>query len=268
MSIPTVLSPIEARPLSDHFPPAPPDPLPELVRSLNRALHESQEYLRGNSSSYESVLLPTVRISPLPRISPLRPLKEDLNEHVLLDACYSAPDDNTPRLAYADWLQKRGHPEAADYIRIECGIWPTEEVHELRKMTSAALALEFWQSRFDGLKNRCLLSIPREPAKAPDVREKLPRDYFFRREFIRGLPSRVVIAGGRLLDLFHTCTEDQVLWLANDLWVPCNPDKTIHRGIYGNMFAHYRGERLSRLIREHLAQSKLIAPGTRTHVFP
>jgi uncharacterized protein (TIGR02996 family) len=38
----------------------------------------------------------------------------------LLDAIFDAPDDDTPRLVYADWLQEHGQPNYAEFIRLQC----------------------------------------------------------------------------------------------------------------------------------------------------
>jgi uncharacterized protein (TIGR02996 family) len=38
----------------------------------------------------------------------------------LLAAIIANPDDDTPRLVYADWLQENGQPERAEFIRLQC----------------------------------------------------------------------------------------------------------------------------------------------------
>jgi uncharacterized protein (TIGR02996 family) len=38
----------------------------------------------------------------------------------LLAAIRAAPDDDAPRLIYADWLNDHGQPERAEFIRIQC----------------------------------------------------------------------------------------------------------------------------------------------------
>ncbi|AWM35950.1 hypothetical protein GobsT_63090 [Gemmata obscuriglobus] len=38
----------------------------------------------------------------------------------LLDAIFDAPDDDTPRLVYADWLQEHGQEAYAQFIRLQC----------------------------------------------------------------------------------------------------------------------------------------------------
>lgn len=41
-------------------------------------------------------------------------------EHALLSAIRNSPDDDTPRLVYADWLEEHGQPDRAEFIRVEC----------------------------------------------------------------------------------------------------------------------------------------------------
>jgi uncharacterized protein (TIGR02996 family) len=38
----------------------------------------------------------------------------------ILAAIQEAPDDDTPRLVYADWLAEHGDPERAEFIRVQC----------------------------------------------------------------------------------------------------------------------------------------------------
>ena len=38
----------------------------------------------------------------------------------LLVAIRAAPDDDAPRLVYADWLDEHGQPERAEFIRVQC----------------------------------------------------------------------------------------------------------------------------------------------------
>ena len=40
----------------------------------------------------------------------------------LLDAHPQRPEDDTPRLHYADWLETRGQPERAEFIRAQCAL--------------------------------------------------------------------------------------------------------------------------------------------------
>ena len=38
----------------------------------------------------------------------------------LLAAITANPDEDTPRLIYADWLQENGEPDRAEFIRLQC----------------------------------------------------------------------------------------------------------------------------------------------------
>jgi uncharacterized protein (TIGR02996 family) len=46
-----------------------------------------------------------------------------MSEHdALVQAILAAPDDDTPRLVYADWLDDHGDPARAEFIRAQCAI--------------------------------------------------------------------------------------------------------------------------------------------------
>jgi uncharacterized protein (TIGR02996 family) len=40
-------------------------------------------------------------------------------ENVFLEAILEDPDDDTPRLVYADWLQEHVDPERGEFIRVQ-----------------------------------------------------------------------------------------------------------------------------------------------------
>ena len=42
------------------------------------------------------------------------------DESALLAAILAHPDEDTPRLMYADWLEEHGRPERAEFIRLQC----------------------------------------------------------------------------------------------------------------------------------------------------
>jgi len=44
------------------------------------------------------------------------------DQDAFLDAIFAAPDDDAPRLVYADWLEEHGQPEYAELIRLRCQI--------------------------------------------------------------------------------------------------------------------------------------------------
>jgi uncharacterized protein (TIGR02996 family) len=37
-----------------------------------------------------------------------------------IDAILASPDDDAPRLIYADWLEERGESARAEFIRVQC----------------------------------------------------------------------------------------------------------------------------------------------------
>ncbi|MBX9580391.1 MAG: TIGR02996 domain-containing protein [Gemmataceae bacterium] len=45
----------------------------------------------------------------------------------ILAAIRAAPDDDTPRLVYADWLDDHGHPEQAEFIRVQVELEPIRD---------------------------------------------------------------------------------------------------------------------------------------------
>jgi uncharacterized protein (TIGR02996 family) len=44
------------------------------------------------------------------------------DERALLNAVIAAPDDDLPRLVYADWLEEHGREERAELIRVQCNL--------------------------------------------------------------------------------------------------------------------------------------------------
>src|SRR6476646_2008450 len=75
----------------------------------------------------------------------------------LLDAIFDNPDDDTPRLVYADWLQENGHEDYAQFIRLSCRIDravlpPDERAHLRRERHQLWKAITQSSPRaFDGL---------------------------------------------------------------------------------------------------------------------
>jgi uncharacterized protein (TIGR02996 family) len=56
------------------------------------------------------------------RLAPRVGLPEVVVEDELLAAVVRAPDDDGPRLIYADWLEERGDPARAELIRVQCAL--------------------------------------------------------------------------------------------------------------------------------------------------
>jgi uncharacterized protein (TIGR02996 family) len=55
----------------------------------------------------------------LPAIAPLRPSVGPVEAAFLRDIL-AHPEDDTPRLVFADWLEEHGAPERAEFIRLQC----------------------------------------------------------------------------------------------------------------------------------------------------
>src|SRR5262245_36899597 len=45
-----------------------------------------------------------------------------MSHEAFLQDILEHPDDDTPRLVYADWLDDHGDPERAEFIRVQCQI--------------------------------------------------------------------------------------------------------------------------------------------------
>jgi uncharacterized protein (TIGR02996 family) len=65
-------------------------------------------------------------------------------EAALLNAIRAHPDEDTPRLVYADWLQENDRPERAEFIRLQCAIarLPDSAKEKAEKQTRATELLE------------------------------------------------------------------------------------------------------------------------------
>jgi uncharacterized protein (TIGR02996 family) len=68
-----------------------------------------------------------------------------------LDAIFDNPDDDLPRLVYADWLEEHGEGTYAEFIRLQCAVarlpWNGPEATELWKRISPVwnrLEEEWW----------------------------------------------------------------------------------------------------------------------------
>ena len=59
-----------------------------------------------------------------------------MDENALLAAIAAHPDDDVPRLAYADWLEDSGDPDRAEFVRVQCEVArepPMERLIALRR---------------------------------------------------------------------------------------------------------------------------------------
>jgi uncharacterized protein (TIGR02996 family) len=65
----------------------------------------------------------------------------------LLAAVCEQPDDDVPRLVFADWCEENGQPERAEFIRVQCRIAQLAE-HEPERETLGARELALWKAHF------------------------------------------------------------------------------------------------------------------------
>lgn len=113
----------------------------------------------------------------------------------LLHAVLANPDDDLPRLVFADWLNDNGEPERAEFIRIQCRLGDSDRLRpltwrEARIMLSAA-------SRPDEyLSNRANELLARDPlmflgGAAFDVGVKFGMSLGWSRGFVSHVPGRL-----------------------------------------------------------------------------
>ena len=114
----------------------------------------------------------------------------------LLRAIIESPDDDAPRLVYADWVDEHGDPDRAEFIRLQC------ELELIELGTPEAMA------RYSALSDRChsLLNAHNKAWVAADL-AAVPTSPHARFLFRRGMvheamcPVRnFVTHGDRLLD--------------------------------------------------------------------
>jgi uncharacterized protein (TIGR02996 family) len=60
-----------------------------------------------------------------------------MTHDAFLQAIIDTPDDDTPRLVYADWLDEHGEPERAEFIRVQVGLARLPEDDPLRQGLAA-----------------------------------------------------------------------------------------------------------------------------------
>jgi uncharacterized protein (TIGR02996 family) len=94
-----------------------------------------------------------------------------MKNDAFLQAILDAPDDDTPRLVYADWLDEHGDPERAEFIRVQC------ELARLRELDPQRVGLE--------AKGRTLLAAAGTAWVGPLV--GLTKEWIFRRGFVEGI---------------------------------------------------------------------------------
>jgi uncharacterized protein (TIGR02996 family) len=104
-------------------------------------------------------------------------------EEALLQAIHANPDDDTPRLVYADWLDEHGQPERAGFIRVQIELdarddYSSDEHHKLfvRELSLSSKHEEKWAAQLSQF------------ADAIDDQRIVV-------EFVRGFPEKLNLAG-------------------------------------------------------------------------
>ena len=106
-----------------------------------------------------------------------------MSDHdALLTAIAEHPEEDTPRLMYADWLEENGDPERADFVRIQVelarpGLSGGEKSALVRRHRSYLMGFEWhWKAslpKIDGVEwgdfNRGLIEEVRAPTERPVI---------------------------------------------------------------------------------------------------
>jgi uncharacterized protein (TIGR02996 family) len=102
------------------------------------------------------------------------------DEDALLAAIVAHPDDDTPRLVYADWLDEHGQPDRAEFIRLQCELAQVSEADQSQKSLQRAAWL-LWRHTKEWL---------------PQPSESLPGARY---RFRRGFPELMEVDARHLL---------------------------------------------------------------------
>lgn len=117
------------------------------------------------------------------------------------------PEDDTPRLIFADWLDDNGEPERAEFIRVQCAIWTVETTcgcggksggHKQtggQHTNGGCAAMELRWPNPDG--------PPRARIRAVDLLEKMVQRY----DRNSRMPAKYVWAGPAVEELAYGDTE-------------------------------------------------------------
>jgi uncharacterized protein (TIGR02996 family) len=104
------------------------------------------------------------------------------DEPALLAAIHAHPDEDTPRLAYADWLDEHDRPERAAFIRLQCD--PARSADDPDEAEFLVAELE------ERHRTQWLAGLPRFP--------------WVTWEFRRGFPEIVIAPGDLFLERYES----------------------------------------------------------------
>jgi uncharacterized protein (TIGR02996 family) len=127
-------------------------------------------------------------------------------ETVFLHDVLDHPDDDSPRLVYADWLEDNGQPERAELIRVQCELARVPEWASGRHLLKAR-EQELWREH----NREWSAHLPRWARTGS-------------REFRRGFVARVEVSAGRFFK------EGEELFELTPLEEVCLSDIEGHRG--------------------------------------
>src|SRR4051812_23231024 len=108
-----------------------------------------------------------------------------MSEHdALVQAILHAPDDDAPRLVYADWLDETGDADRAEFIRVQCRM----------------ARLPFYDPSYAELdrRSRALLAVHQAEWRLPG----LAAQQVFRRGFVEELTLSAGLFTSRAADIF------------------------------------------------------------------
>src|SRR5262245_11077458 len=102
----------------------------------------------------------------------------DMHAGFMDDICAN-PDDDTPRLVYADWLEQNGHTERAEFIRMQIAAYRLPKGDPTRR----------------GMEERASELLSRNRGKW------FEEPAWTRCEYERGFPSRLTVGYSRLIEM-------------------------------------------------------------------
>ena len=82
----------------------------------------------------------------------------------LYRAVLDSPEDDAPRLIYADWLDEHGRPDRAEFIRVQCAM---DRIPPGTAAFDNALLMRGLQNEFHHLHSFCCMVPTREQAQVP-----------------------------------------------------------------------------------------------------
>lgn len=111
-----------------------------------------------------------------------------MDDPAFLATILAAPEDDAPRLVYADWLDEHEQPERAEFIRVQCDVARREKYDPRRSVLEA----------------RARALLKRHGDQWANLVAAITRDYEFRRGFVTGVTigaRKLLTHGERLFRL-------------------------------------------------------------------